>query len=198
MEARDCTLAYPGKTALEDFTFCLKRGEKVFLQGRNGCGKSSVLKAVISQALAASGRGCTLEAAAPEIAGGCLNTAAGLVISYVPQDASFLQGNLREFAGKQGIDETIFFTLLRKLDFSREHLEHEMQNLSAGQKKKVLLAQSLCKRAHLYIWDEPFNYIDVFSRMQIEELIRNSEFTLLAVEHDRVFCRNIAGREVKL
>ncbi|MDC7288133.1 ATP-binding cassette domain-containing protein [Blautia schinkii] len=198
VEARECTLAYPGKTALEDFSFVLRKGEKVFLRGRNGCGKSSVLKAVIRQAAAASGRGCLFDGTIPEITGGCLTTAAGLVISYVPQDASFLRGNLRAFAREQGIDETVFFTLLRKLDFSREHLEHEMEALSAGQKKKVLLAQSMCKRAHLYIWDEPLNYIDVFSRMQIEELIGKSEFTLLAVEHDRAFCRNIEGREVNL
>lgn len=198
VEAKDCSLAYPGKTALRDFSLTLKKGEKVFLQGRNGCGKSSVLKAVISQALAASGRGCMLTGAAPSLIGGTLHTAAGLLISYVPQDASFLRGSLREFAREQGIEETLFFTLLRKLDFSREHLEHEMQELSAGQKKKVLLAQSLCTRAHLYIWDEPLNYIDVFSRIQIEELLGKAEFTLLAVEHDKAFCNHINGRAVML
>ena len=73
-----------------------------------------------------------------------------------------------------------------------------MQELSAGQKKKVLLAQSLCTRAHLYIWDEPLNYIDVFSRIQIEELLGKAEFTLLAVEHDKAFCNHINGRAVML
>lgn len=58
---------------------------------------------------------------------------------------------------------------------------------SEGQKKKVLIARSLCEEAHLYIWDEPLNYIDVFSRLQIEELVSKYRPTLLFVEHDRVF-----------
>ena len=61
--------------------------------------------------------------------------------------------------------------LLRKLDFSREQFEKAVETYSEGQKKKVLLAFSLCCQAHLYIWDEPLNYIDLYSRIQLEELI---------------------------
>ncbi|MDO4275368.1 MAG: ATP-binding cassette domain-containing protein [Eubacteriales bacterium] len=203
-EAKGCTLAYtsqmpdcPRKAAVEDFSFTLRRGEKIFLRGKNGCGKSTILKAVMAQAWEKDGRTQVWEEECfPELIGGSLETAAGLALSYVPQDASFLAGSLREYARISGIEETIFFTLLRKLDFSREQLGYDMENYSAGQKKKVLLARSLCSQAHLYIWDEPLNYIDVFSRLQIEELLRNSQFTLLAVEHDKAFCRNIGGREV--
>ena len=69
---------------------------------------------------------------------------------------------------------------------------------SEGQKKKVLLARSLCERAHLYIWDEPLNYIDLFSRIQLEELIAAYRPTLLFVEHDRSFCDHIATETVCL
>ena len=62
----------------------------------------------------------------------------------------------------------------------------------------MLLAASLCQSAHLYVWDEPLNYIDLFSRMQIEELLLEYRPTLLFVEHDRVFRENIATGGVEL
>ena len=73
-----------------------------------------------------------------------------------------------------------------------------MSALSAGQKKKVLLAKSICEPAHLHIWDEPMNYIDVISRMQIEELLLEFRPTILFVEHDRTFCDNIATKVISL
>ncbi len=89
-----------------------------------------------------------------------------------------------------------FKTLLRKLDFKREHFEREMQFYSDGQKKKVLLARSICERAHLYVWDEPLNYIDIFSRIQIEEMLSDMNGALLFVEHDRAFLDKIATRRL--
>ena len=73
-----------------------------------------------------------------------------------------------------------------------------MAEYSAGQRKKILLAASLCQSAHLYLWDEPLNYIDLFSRMQIEELLLQYRPTLLFVEHDRVFQERIATQVVRL
>ena len=71
-----------------------------------------------------------------------------------------------------------------------------MEDYSGGQKKKVLLAASLCEQAHLYIWDEPLNFIDVFSRMQLEELICKFQPTMLLVEHDKTFVDKIATKVV--
>lgn len=93
---------------------------------------------------------------------------------------------------------TLFLTILRKLDFSRALFERDMGEYSAGQQKKVLLAASLCQSAHLYLWDEPLNYIDLFSRMQLEELLLQYRPTLLFVEHDRVFREKIATQVIEL
>jgi lincosamide and streptogramin A transport system ATP-binding/permease protein len=87
---------------------------------------------------------------------------------------------------------------LRKLDFSRDQFEKDMVTFSGGQKKKVLIAKSLCEQVHLHVWDEPLNFIDVISRMQIEELLLEYQPTLLFVEHDREFCKNIATKMVEL
>ena len=84
--------------------------------------------------------------------------------------------------------------LLRKLDFSREQFEKAVETYSEGQKKKVLLAFSLCCQAHLYIWDEPLNYIDLYSRIQLEELILKRKPTMIFVEHDRRFMEKTATK----
>lgn len=68
----------------------------------------------------------------------------------------------------------------------------------ADQKKKVLIAKSFCEPAHLYAWDEPLNYIDVYSRMQIEQLILDFAPTMLIVEHDTVFAKKVGTKIVTL
>lgn len=61
-----------------------------------------------------------------------------------------------------------------------------------------MIAASLLKPAHLYIWDEPLNYIDVFSRMQLENLILKYQPTMLVVDHDVRFREKIATKTVWL
>lgn len=73
-----------------------------------------------------------------------------------------------------------------------------MEDFSGGQKKKVLIAASLCEQAHLYIWDEPLNFIDIFSRMQIEDLIIQFAPTMIFVEHDRKFVEKVAKKVLTL
>ena len=92
----------------------------------------------------------------------------------------------------------MFKAILRKLDFARVQFEKDMADFSAGQKKKVLLARSLCEPSHLLVWDEPLNYVDVLSRMQIEDLLLEFQPTIVFVEHDRVFCDHVATKAVML
>ena len=92
----------------------------------------------------------------------------------------------------------MFFTYLNRLGFYGEDFETQLQNFSAGQKKKILLAKSLCQKAHIYIWDEPLNYIDVISRIQIEQMLASSEHTILFVEHDEMFVKNVANKILQL
>jgi lincosamide and streptogramin A transport system ATP-binding/permease protein len=177
------SIFYGEKTACKDISFSIKNGDRIALSGKNGSGKSSILKLIEGEKIDFSGN---------------LYLGSNLVISYVPQDAGFLSGSLKDFVRNEGIDETLFLTILRKFDFSREHFSQDISAFSAGQKKKVLLANSLCKQANLYIWDEPLNYIDIYSRMQIENLILTYNPTLLFVEHDKIFCGKIATELVEL
>lgn len=183
VELEDISISYGDKPVCTDITFTINKGDRIALMGRNGCGKSSLIKLICGDNIPYKG---------------IFRPASQLIISHVPQGTSHLRGDLDEFATNNGIDITIFKALLRKLDFSREQFEKDMSFLSAGQKKKVLLAKSLCEKAHLHIWDEPLNYIDVISRMQIEELILEHKPTLLFVEHDSEFCNNIANKIIRL
>ena len=187
VRAEHISLRYGGaeKPVFEDLSFELCRDDRLFLRGVNGCGKSSLLKALLCQA----GYGSPAQGDNPElfIEKGSLYTAPGLVISYVSQDTSFLKGNIRDFCRKRGLDESLFCAVLRQLDLDRMQFGKNMETYSEGQKKKVLIAAGILTPAHLYIWDEPLNYIDVFSRMQIEQLILRYRPAMLAVEHDERF-----------
>ncbi|QDW74833.1 ABC-F type ribosomal protection protein [Lachnospiraceae bacterium KGMB03038] len=189
---RNVSISYGERSACRDITFSVGTGERICLDGRNGCGKSTLMKEILRVGRAAK------EDGAGETVEGEVWLPAGVKISYVPQEVSGIKGNLEELAEKAGLDLTIFLTLLRKLDFGREQFGRDISSYSAGQKKKVLLAKSLCERAHIYIWDEPLNYIDLLSRIQIEELLLEAQPTMLFVEHDQAFREKIATRTIRL
>ena len=179
----DVSVCYGETPVCRGITFDIQQGDRIVLQGANGSGKSSIIKLLCGEQIPYTGE---------------VRIGAGLTISYVPQDASHLRGRLSDFARESGVDESLFLAMLAKLDVSKEQMEKDMSALSAGQKKKVLLARSICQPKHLHIWDEPMNYIDVISRMQIEELLLTYQPTILFVEHDKTFCDRIATKVVQL
>ena len=185
---RDFSLQYKdGKNpVISDLTFELNQGERLFISGENGCGKSSLIKAIIGKDMDNM------------ITKGVLETTGNLVISYINQDTSHLKGSLKKYVTENGLDYSLLLSLLRQLGFEREQFGKSMEEFSEGQKKKVLIAASLIRQAHLYIWDEPLNYIDVFSRIQIEKLIEKYKPTMLIVEHDVMFRNKIATNVINL
>ncbi len=183
VELIDVSINYDDKSVCEGISFSIEQGERIAIQGKNGSGKSSILKLINGEDISHTG---------------VIRKNNQLIISYVSQDISTLVGNLSEYAYENSIDESLFKSILRKFDFSREQFEKKIEDFSGGQKKKVLIARSLCEKAHLYIWDEPLNFIDVISRMQIEELLLEYKPTILFVEHDIAFCENVATKIIKL
>ena len=163
----------------------------MILSGGNGCGKSSIIKAVM-QRLSDSADQTGLSIS------GVFDVASGMTVSFVSQDTSFLKGTLKKFCEDRGLNESLFLAVLRQLDFEREQFSKNMEDYSEGQKKKVLVAASLITPAHIYIWDEPLNFIDIFSRMQIEKLILKYEPTMLLVEHDIRFQEKIGTKVIKI
>ncbi|MBS5325540.1 MAG: Lsa family ABC-F type ribosomal protection protein [Lachnospiraceae bacterium] len=179
----EAAVIYEDRVVSRPVSFQVRTGDRVFIEGKNGSGKSSLLKLLVGE---------------PPEHTGIVTVGSGLRISYVPQDTSYLTGTLEEFAEKNNLEESLFKTVLRKMDFERVQFEKDMKEFSGGQKKKVLIAKSLCERAHLYVWDEPLNFIDVYSRMQIEQLIEKFSPTMLLVEHDMAFRDAVATKVIEI
>ena len=181
--AEHLSVSYDGNVVCTDISFEINRGDRIALYGKNGSGKSSLLKLLLGQDIPHTGT---------------LTIAKNLVVSYLSQDTAHLQGILSEFAAAHKLDQSLFQTILRKLDFERTQFDKPIQSYSGGQKKKVILAKSLCEKAHLYVWDEPLNFIDVLSRLQIEEVVLKYCPTMIFIEHDKAFAGKIATSSIHL
>jgi lincosamide and streptogramin A transport system ATP-binding/permease protein len=184
---KDVSLYRYGEPVTEGVSLTVERGSRISLQGRNGCGKSTLIKYLAGNGDA---EGITAE--------GDIYIAPGLKISYVGQDTSSLKGTIYEIADDRGADKTQLSTILVKMGFTKEMLTRDVDALSLGQKKFIMIALSLCEQADLYLWDEPLNYIDVYMRKEIERLVSESDITLLFVEHDRGFAEAVCDREISM
>lgn len=189
---RDYSFKYADSntSVIRGLSFEIERGDRVVLHGENGCGKTTLIKRILY--------GLGVEKLNSFDESGICEISPGIIVSYVTQDTSMLKGDVMSFCEDRGLDRSLFCTILRQLDLERSQFEKDISDYSEGQKKKVLIAASLATSAHLYIWDEPLNYIDIFSRMQIENLLLAYQPTVLFVEHDTRFQEKIAAKVIQL
>lgn len=180
-EFKNFSLFYGNKQICNPLNFYIQKGDRIALCGPNGSGKSTLLNFIRNQVIDYKGY---------------YQIAKDLVISYVSQDTTHLQGNLSHFVEQFQLDEPLLKSILRKMDFPREQFHKSITHYSEGQKKKLLLAKSLSEKSHLYLWDEPLNYIDIFSRIQIQDLILKYCPTIIFVEHDEAFHDKIATKKI--
>ena len=176
-------IKYNEKTIFNPISFEINNGDRVAIVGKNGIGKSSILKLILGKEIQYSGQ---------------FKVANDLKISYVSQSTEDLKGNLKCFAKDNKIDESIFKAMLVKMGLSQSDFDTNIQDMSEGQKKKVLIAKSISEQANIYIWDEPLNYIDILTREQIEDAILNYNPTIIFVEHDERFIENVATKVINL
>ena len=183
IEAHNLSIYYGDREIVSNISFYLDDGDRIQIKGKNGSGKSSIIKLLLGGNITYKGE---------------LHIQSNLKISYVSQETSHLEGSLLDFIKNNNLDESLFKAVLRKMDFEREQFNKPIDSYSEGQKKKLLLAKSICERANIYIWDEPLNYIDIFSRMQLEKLIEEYQLTMIFVEHDEMFSNKIATNIIDL
>ena len=181
--ANDLQIEYNGKYIFNKKSFEINNGDRVAIVGKNGIGKSSILKLIIGKEIKYSG---------------ILKVANDLKISYVSQSTENLKGNLNTYAQENKIDESIFKAMLSKMGISNMEFDKNITEMSEGQKKKILIAKSISESANLYIWDEPLNYIDILTRIQIEDAILKYKPTLIFVEHDETFIEKVATKIINL
>lgn len=163
--------------------FEIVQGDRILLDGNNGSGKSSILKIIAGEQIDYTGK---------------INIPNDLIISYLPQNYEFEKGTISDFAKANNLDESIFRSKLCEMGIGKEDFIGDISNLSAGQKRKILLAKSLTEKAHLYIWDEPLNYLDIYTRMQVEKVLLDYKPTMIFVEHDITFGGTIATKTIKI
>ena len=176
-------IKYNNKTIFNPISFEVNNGDRIAIVGKNGIGKSSILKLIIGKDIKYNGK---------------IKIASDLKISYVSQNTEFLKGNLKSFAYDNHINESIFKAMLVKMGLSKSDFDTNIQDMSEGQKKKVLIAKSISEQANVYIWDEPLNYIDILTREQIEDAILNYNPTMIFVEHDERFIEKVATKIINL
>ncbi len=206
-------LAYGHVALLDDAGFSLETGERLGLIGRNGAGKSSMLKII---------------AGLEKLDDGLLQMTQGLRICYVPQEPVFEPGHsvfeavsegvaearavrqaYEEHA--EGVDLDALQTRIEALDawnweqrvettLAQLHLdgERDIGQLSGGMKKRVALAQALVAVPDVLLLDEPTNHLDLDSIAWLEELLRNFKGSVMLITHDRAFLDGVATRIIEL
>jgi ATP-binding cassette subfamily F protein uup len=206
-------LAYGHVALLDAAAFSLETGERLGLIGRNGAGKSSLLKIL---------------AGLEKLDDGLLQMTQGLRIRYVPQEPTFEPGHSVFEAVSEGVAEAralrlayeehapgvdldALQTRIEALDawnweqrvattLAQLHLDgtREIGQLSGGMKKRVALAQALVAVPDVLLLDEPTNHLDLDSIAWLEELLRGFKGSVMLITHDRAFLDGVATRIVEL
>lgn len=177
IECKNLTKKFDEKIIFENISFKLNSNQRLAIVGDNGSGKSCLLNIL---------------AKLDDDYKGFLYKKNNLIISYLPQNNELLKGSLKYFAGINNLDLSLLCTIIKQLGFKEINIDNKLDNLSDGGKRKILIASSLASSAEVYLWDEPLNFIDIPSKLKLENLILTYKPTLIFVEHDRNFIDKVA------
>ncbi len=183
LSLEDVALGYDGLTVVEDVSLDIYRGEKVALVGRNGSGKSTVLKALIGE----------LEPFA-----GTIKLGTNVDVAYFDQDLADLDPGQTVIDSLWDLDPSAdayaIRSFLARFGFTGEDAFKAVGSLSGGEKTKLSLARLLYRPANFIILDEPTNHLDIDAREALEKALREYDGSLLVVSHDRYFLSRVANR----
>ena len=186
IEIKDLNLYAGNKLLIKDSSLRIKRGSKTALIGENGCGKSTLIKAIINNSK-------------EEIK---INNK--VRIGYFDQEQKILNDNksiLENIKESSSYDEGFIRINLDGFGFKGDSVFKKVSILSGGEKVKVALCKIILADNNLLILDEPTNYLDIKAVESLEEALKNMDKTLLIVCHDRRFiekeCDNLIFIENK-
>ena len=173
-----------GRVLIDDFSTLVQRGDKIGLIGPNGVGKTTLLKILLGELKADSGK---------------LIEGANLQVAYFDQLRSQLdekrsvKDNLDRGADKVTVNgqEKHVISYLQDFLFTPDRANSPVNALSGGERNRLLLAKLFTKPANVLVLDEPTNDLDVETLDLLEELLLNYEGTVLIVSHDRTFVNNL-------
>ncbi len=187
---RDAYIAFGGPWLLEAVNLQIERGERVCLLGRNGTGKSTLLKVVNGDLPPDRGEAWRAQ---------------GVRTAYLSQAVPLdLHGRVQDVIARGLADDTPGDGWQREHQIAKVisqiglNADTECATLSAGLKRRVLLAQGLVRAPDLLLLDEPTNHLDIESIAWLEDFLLRYGGTLLFVTHDRMFLRKLATRIIEL
>lgn len=177
---------FESKNIFENANLQIHYGEKIALIGKNGTGKSTLLKIIMNEDCEYTGE---------------IKIGQSVNIGYIPQEIKFKDDNqtiLNFFEQFDNRNETEIRTSLAKYMFRGNDVFKKVSSLSGGEKVRLILAKLLKQNINFLILDEPTNHIDIETRELLEEAIKEYSGTVLFVSHDRYFINNLAERIVEV
>ena len=187
LSVKGLTMGFGTNILFRDLSFLIKKHDRVFFAGPNGCGKSTLIKLLLGQ----------LEPLAGEIEFGY-----NVTIGYYDQENQNLSDDntvLDElWNAYPHLTQTEIRNTLALFRFVGEDIEKEVRILSGGERARLTLAKLILSKMNVLILDEPTNHLDIGSREALEDALTQFEGTILAVSHDRYFTRKLATRFIDL
>lgn len=187
LSVKNLSMAFGEKKLFDDLSFLVKKGEKVFIIGANGCGKSTLIKILLGK-LAATG--------------GKIETGYNVEIGYYDQENQNLDMNktvLDElWDAYPTMTETEVRNALALFRFVGEDVYKTVSVLSGGERARLTLSKLILSRMNLLILDEPTNHLDIGSREALESALEEYEGTVITVSHDRYFIGKLASRIIEI
>ncbi len=183
LTAENLAKSYDGKTLFSGVSIKMYRGEKVFILGPNGCGKTTLLGLITDKIPKDEG----LSRFGYNVSVGYFEQTQKTLMS----DKTVLQELYDRFPGKT-ISELRGY--LGAFNFKDDDIEKLMQDLSGGERARIALLILILKKPNFLILDEPTNHLDFQSREVLEEALTEYDGTILCVSHDRYFVNRLASR----
>jgi len=180
---RSVTHGYPGKPLFSDVSFTIKKRERVFIVGPNGCGKSTLVRLLAKKERPNSGE---------------IEYGANVVAGYYDQENQELDDTktvLEElWDAYPELTQTEVRSALALFLFKGEDVDKRVSSLSGGERARLTLAKLMLSKVNLLILDEPTNHLDINSREALESALEEFDGTIIAVSHDRYFINKLATR----
>lgn len=181
----DLSISFAARTLFECVQLDLRRGDKVALLGKNGVGKTTILKAILQQVPYR----------------GTIRLGANVKIAYYSQEHENLGTSgtvMDEIRNVSRLKDPEIRNLLARYGFRKDDVFKPISVLSGGEKSRLALCKLFLEQGNLLLLDEPTNHLDVETRGVLEEALQEYEGTVLVVSHDRYFLNKIVNKIVEL